>query len=76
MADYWVVESKDGTGWSVRRAGSERASSVHDTQAQAIRAAHPLIRNSGGGELVVHDRHGAIRQKDTISKTDPYPPPG
>ena len=76
MANYWVVESKDGAGWSVRREDVERASSVHDTQKQAIEAAHSLIRSSGGGELYVHDRHGAIRQKDTIDKSDPYPPAG
>jgi hypothetical protein len=76
MGNYWVVQSKDGTGWAVKGEGNERASSNHDTQGQAIAAAHPLIVNSGGGELVVQDRHGKIRQKDTIGKADPYPPAG
>ena len=39
-------------------------------------AARELIRNSGGGELVVQGRDGRIRQKDTIGKDDPYPPRG
>ena len=76
MANYWVVQSADGSGWSVKREGAERASSNHHTQAQAVAAAHPLIRSSGGGELILQDRHGQIRQKDTIGKPDPFPPAG
>jgi hypothetical protein len=61
---------------SVKREGAERASSNHDTQGQAIAEARRLIESSGGGELSVQDRHGQIRQKDTIGKPDPYPPAG
>jgi hypothetical protein len=60
----------------VKREGAERASSNHDTQSEAIAAAHALIVSSGGGELIVQDRHGHIRQKDTIGKADPFPPAG
>lgn len=76
MANYWVVQTADATGWSVRREDAFRATSTHPTQRAAIAAAHPLIRRSGGGELIVQDRHGKIRQKDTIGKHDPYPPAG
>lgn len=75
MANYWVVQHPGG-GWDVKREGADRASSHHDTQAAATAAAHPLIVNSGGGELVVQGRDGKIRQKDTIGKPDPYPPAG
>ncbi|CAB4893213.1 unannotated protein [freshwater metagenome] len=75
MANYWVVQHPAG-GWDVKREGAQRASSHHLTQREAIAAAHPLIVNSGGGELVVQDRHGQIRQKDTIGRPDPYPPAG
>ncbi len=76
MANYWVIQSRSGTGWSVKREGAQHASSTHTTQAGAIAAAHPLIRSSGGGELIVQDMHGKIRQKDTIGRPDPFPPAG
>ena len=76
MANYWVVQSKDGSGWSVRRESADQVSSTHDTQEQAITAARSLVASSGGGELIVKDRHGEIRQKDTIGKNDPFPPAG
>lgn len=56
--------------------GNERASSNHDTQQQAIDAARPLVEHSGGGELVVQDRHGKIRENIPIGRPDPYPPAG
>lgn len=74
MANYWVVQS--GQRWSVKREGAAQASSVHDTQAAAIVRARELIKNSGGGELIVQDRQGHIRVKDTIGRPDPYPPAG
>ncbi len=75
MSNFWVVENAGG-GWNVKREGVDDPVSHHDTQAAAIQAAHPLIIGSGGGELVVQDRHGKIRQKDTLGKADPYPPKG
>lgn len=75
MANFWVVENPGG-GWNVKREAVIDPASHHDTQAEAIDAAHSRILNSGGGELVVQDRHGKIRQKDTIGKSDPYPPKG
>lgn len=54
-------------GWSVEKPGASRASSVHDTQRQAIDAARQNLKNDGGGELVVKDTGGKIRQQDTIA---------
>lgn len=55
-----------GDGWASQRAGASRASSLHDTQADAIAASRGYLGNRGGGELNIHGRDGAIRAKDTI----------
>lgn len=53
-------------GWSVEKPGASRASSVHDTQRQAIDAARQNLINSGGGELAIKGTDGAVRAQDTI----------
>lgn len=55
-----------GDKWASQRAGASRASSLHDTQAEAIAASRGYLGNRGGGELNIHGRDGAIRAKDTI----------
>jgi hypothetical protein len=69
--------SPDGDQWKVQRPGSTRASSVHETQGEAMDAARGYLENDGGGELVVQGQSGQIRQKDTIPPArDPFPPRG
>lgn len=70
--DQHVVPHKDG--WAVRGAGSRRASSVHDTQEQAIDAGRETARNQRS-ELYIHGRNGRIRERDSHG-TDPHPPKG
>lgn len=70
--DQHVVPHKDG--WAVRGAGSRRASSVHDTQQQAIDAGRQAARNQGS-ELYIHGRDGRIRERDSHGH-DPHPPKG
>lgn len=53
-------------GWSVEKSGAKRASSVHNTQQQAIDAARQNLANSGGGELAIKGRDGAVRAQDTV----------
>lgn len=66
-----------GDKWVSQRAGASRASSLHDTQAQAIAASRVYLGNRGGGELNIHGRDGAIRAKDTIKPgNDPRNIPG
>jgi hypothetical protein len=60
-----VVPAKDG-GWDVVKPGSDRASSHHEKQSDAIDRGRNIIRNAGGGELNIHGRDGEIRAKDTI----------
>ena len=71
-----VVPNSDG-GWDVKAPGASRASSHHDTQADAINRGRDIIGNAGGGELNIHGRDGQIRAKDTIPKgNDPRNIPG
>ncbi|TCL06974.1 DUF2188 domain-containing protein [Sodalis ligni] len=67
-----VVPHKDG--WAVKGAGNQRATSVHDTQQQAVDAAREIARNQQS-ELVIHRPDGRIRDKDSYGN-DPFPPKG
>ncbi|MBL0946456.1 MAG: DUF2188 domain-containing protein [Hydrogenophaga sp.] len=67
-----VVPHKDG--WAVKGAGNSRATSVHDTQKQAIDAGRGIAKNQGS-ELVTHRPDGRIRDKDSHGR-DPFPPKG
>ncbi|WP_323810410.1 DUF2188 domain-containing protein [Sphingobium baderi] len=61
-------------GWAVRGAGNSRATSVHETQAEAIGAARDIARNQQS-ELLIHGRNGQIRERDSFGN-DPFPPKG
>lgn len=61
-------------GWAVRGAGNNRATSVHETQAEAIQRGREIAQNNNG-ELFVHGRNGQIRERDSFGN-DPYPPKG
>jgi hypothetical protein len=59
----------------VVKPNADRASSHHETQADAIDRAREIVDNSGGGEVVIHGRDGRIRDSDTIAPgNDPNPP--
>jgi hypothetical protein len=74
-ADRWVVEYPDG-GWAVERENRERVSDILPTQAEAIERGHEIVRNAGGGELIVKGRDGQIRDKTTVAPVhdDPNKP--
>lgn len=68
-----VVPAEDG--WKVVKPGADRASAVAETQAGAVDRAREIVGNSGGGEVVIHGRDGAIRDSDTVAPgNDPNPP--
>ena len=72
--DRTVSKRPDGT-WANKKDGNENASSVHDTQRDAIESAREMLKNAGGGELKVKNEGGQIRSKDTIAPgNDPFPP--
>lgn len=56
-----------GGGWSVRSPGGERASAYATTQDEAIKRAREILRNAGGGEVVIHARNGSIRGTTQVS---------
>ncbi|MGI8683452.1 MAG: DUF2188 domain-containing protein [Mycobacteriales bacterium] len=62
----WVVEYPDG-GWAVEKEEHERVSAVGSTQAEAIERGHEILRNLGGGELIIKGRDGQIRDKVTVA---------
>lgn len=55
-----------GDGWQVVAPGSKRASLITDTQQKAVDRAHHLLERSGGGEVVIHDKNGKIRDSYTV----------
>lgn len=61
-----VVPNPSG-GWDGKAPGTARASSHHDTQAEAERAAKHIVRNQGGGEVRIHRPSGQIRDSDTVA---------
>lgn len=64
--DRTVYHREDGK-WINKLNDSDRASSVHDTQAEANQAAAEMLRNSGGGERTTMGLNGRIVSKDTIA---------
>lgn len=53
-----------GDQWANERAGSKRATSLHDNKVDAVGAARSAARKEGS-ELVVHNRDGRIASKDS-----------
>ncbi len=54
-------------GWDVINPGGRRVSAHYDKQGDAVVRARKILSNTGGGELRVAGRDGAIRQADTIA---------
>lgn len=68
--DYHVVPIRNQ--WAVKREGAQRASSLHDTQADAIKTGRGLARDQHT-ELVIHRPDGTIRDSNSYGN-DPCPP--
>ena len=72
--DRTVYQRKDGI-WSNKRNDAGKASSLHNTQKEAEKAARKMLKNQGGGELTTAGRDRKFRSKDTIKPgNDPCPP--
>lgn len=75
MKNNRIVYRRDDGQWVNKKTSSDRASSVHDKQSQAEKAAREMLHNTGGGELITKGIDGKIRSKDTIAPAkDPCPP--
>ena len=70
MANQHVTPK--GDKWQVKRENSTRATKLFDTQKEAIDYGKSIARNQQS-ELVIHNRHGVIRDKDSYGN-DPCPP--
>ncbi len=72
--DRIVFRNEDGQ-WANKRNDADKASSLHDTQGAAEKAAKEMLGNQGGGELIIKGLDGKFRSKDTIPPgNDPCPP--
>jgi len=72
--NYHVMKTAAGD-WQVKGEGASRASSLHDNQADAERAAKGYAQNAGGGQVFTHRAdNNRIRSADTIGLPDPFPP--
>lgn len=70
--DRYVQQRPDGR-WEGVKEDHQRASLVADTQKEVIDRTREIVRNAGGGELVIKGRDGLIRDKDTIAPGNESP---
>jgi hypothetical protein len=70
--DYWA--GPHGDKWQVKGAGNDRATSLHETQAEAWAEARARARETNG-EAFLQNRHGQIRERNTYGH-DPSDIPG
>jgi hypothetical protein len=71
--DRYVV--KHGKSWAVKQGGVSTPESIHRKQSAAEKSAKDTVRDLGGGEVRIQDRHGRFRDSDTVPKgNDPFPP--
>lgn len=61
-------------GWQVKGAGNVRATKRTETQAEANAIAIRIATNQKS-EVVIHDKNGKIRAKNSYGN-DPFPPRG
>jgi hypothetical protein len=67
-----TVPTEDG--WANRREGGKRASSTHDTKAEA-QAAGRAAAQKDGVEHLIHKKDGTIGDRNSYGN-DPHPPKG
>ena len=69
-----AVEPRPNGKWAVQKNGTSRASSLHDTQSSAERAARQQAKREKA-ELVVKGSDGRIQRRDSFGN-DPANRPG
>ena len=73
MAKNQHVTPRNGK-WQVKGAGNGRATIITNTQKEAIEVGKAIAKNQGS-ELLIHDRQGRIRERNSYGN-DPCPPRG
>ncbi len=72
--DRTVYRNSQGK-WVNKKNTNTRATSLHDTQKEAVEKAKQQISQEGGGDLTIMGQDGKIRSKDTVPPgNDPNPP--
>lgn len=72
-----TVSQRDDGQWANKLNEAQRASSLHQTQADAYKAARQMSENQGGGEVTIQGRQGRFLNKNTVPPAkDPFPPRG
>lgn len=61
-------------GWANRRAGGQRATSVHGTKAEAEASGRAAAKKDGV-EHLIHRKNGTIGERNSYGN-DPHPPKG
>ena len=67
--DNYHVIMRD-SGWSVKRGGTSRATSVHKTKKEAIAAARKIASKHRPTELVIHRQDGSIASRELIKSEE------
>jgi uncharacterized protein DUF2188 len=65
-SDRHVVPNKERGGWDVVKEDHQRASAHTGTKREAEDRAREIVRNEGGGEIRIHDKHGKFIDSDTV----------
>ena len=68
MANNRYVKQARSGGWDVVKEGHLRATAHGATKGAAVRTARELVRQEGGGEVLVLNRTGKIVETDTIKQ--------
>src|SRR6266540_2370409 len=61
------VHATGSSGWDVVAPGAQRGEFSSRHAASRDRFAREIVQNEGGGEVVIHDRRGLIRDSDTVA---------
>ena len=69
--NQWVVRVGDHQ-WGVKGEGNSKLTRITDTQKESINVATDIAKNQGS-EVIVQNRQGRIRSKDSYGN-DPNPP--
>ena len=75
MAGKNVHQVKHGSGWVNRKEGTNQVSSTHRTQQAAIDRGRQMAKQEKS-EHLIHGRNGQIRERNTYTGEDPFPPRG
>ena len=60
-----VTYRRDEDKWQAKTVGKEKAAGLYDTKLEALNVGRGIAKNNHS-ELVIHDRHGVIRDKDSF----------